>query len=179
MPSQDWEPLLTQRIAKLEELLAQTETTSKSPLHASLDKIHQKISHIVAKGGHIKKLLEKADEVDRLSSAKLLEETTLTSDAKTEIILASGEQLRRTAELLEHMNDFQRFINTDSFKEAAALAPELQRLHQVHAEQEAQSQVASARVTRLLAAYDSLITTVSLKFVEWEDILAQLEGMEK
>ncbi|KAF1540584.1 Dynactin subunit 3, partial [Eudyptula albosignata] len=94
---------------------------------------------------------------------------------KLQFILAEEQVIPSRAALLEQVKNLQPILDSASIQAVPDHAAKLQRLSQIHIQQQEQRQELTDRVKMLLEDYNKMTLLLSKQFVQWNEILTQLE----
>ncbi|KAM9138833.1 dynactin subunit 3-like isoform 2-T2 [Pangshura tecta] len=81
--------------------------------------------------------------------------------------------------LLEQVNNLQPFLDSAHIKAAPDHAAKLQRLAQIHIQQQDQCEAVTENVRVLLEDYNKMTLLLSKQFVQWDEMLTQLEAAKQ
>uniref|UniRef100_A0A671R5A9 Dynactin subunit 3-like n=1 Tax=Sinocyclocheilus anshuiensis TaxID=1608454 RepID=A0A671R5A9_9TELE len=95
---------------------------------------------------------------------------------KLEFILAEEEFLRSQATLLEQVHNLQPLLDSNHIKAVPELTTKVQRLSQIHIQQQDQNEELSAEVKKLFEEYNKMMFLLSKQFSQWDETLRTLEG---
>jgi len=119
---------------------------------------------------------EQQAKIHHLMSYEAEKDMAMSKAAKAELVLASEHSISRLARNLKEVAELEQYVNPKPLEDAAKFAPQLlpiaaatTALKEDHTEQ-------SAQLFALLEQYNSIMTTLSQKFVYWDDILTAAEG---
>ncbi|KAK0678891.1 DCTN3 protein, partial [Pygoscelis papua] len=94
---------------------------------------------------------------------------------KLQFILAEEQVIPSRAALLEQVKNLQPILDSASIQAVPDHAAKLQRLSQIHIQQQEQRQDLTDSVKMLLEDYNKMTLLLSKQFVQWNEILTQLE----
>ncbi|KAL8577282.1 hypothetical protein ACOMHN_062791 [Nucella lapillus] len=103
------------------------------------------------------------------------DELGLSDDAKAEVILAEEDYLRRVAAQLQSIKEQDEMISSEHVKSVPKLSGKLQELSQIHIQQQDETAQVTEETARLIDSYNSVITTLSKMFVQWDAEVTKLE----
>ncbi|KFV40571.1 Dynactin subunit 3, partial [Tyto alba] len=94
---------------------------------------------------------------------------------KLQFILAEEQAIPSRAALLEQVKNLQPILDSTSIQAVPDHAAKLQRLCQIHIQQQEQCHDLTDSVKTLLEVYNKMTLLLSKQFVQWNEILVQLE----
>ncbi|NXF41840.1 DCTN3 protein, partial [Nyctibius bracteatus] len=94
---------------------------------------------------------------------------------KLQFILAEEQVIPSQAALLEQVKNLQPILESASIQAVPDHAAKLQRLSQIHIQQQEQHQDLTDSVKMLLEDYNKMTMRLSKQFVQWNEILTRLE----
>ncbi|XP_010283900.1 PREDICTED: dynactin subunit 3-like [Phaethon lepturus] len=94
---------------------------------------------------------------------------------KLQFILAEDQVIPSRAALLEQVKNLQPILDSASIQAVPDHAAKLQRLSLIHIQQQEQRQELTNSVKMLLEDYNKMTLLLSKQFVQWNEILTQLE----
>ncbi|KFR03229.1 Dynactin subunit 3, partial [Nipponia nippon] len=98
---------------------------------------------------------------------------------KLQFILAEEQVIPSRAALLEQVKNLQPILDSASIQAVPDHAAKLQRLSQIHIQQQDQRQNLADGVKMLLEDYNKITLLLSKQFVQWNEILARLEAAKE
>ncbi|XP_026517095.1 dynactin subunit 3 [Terrapene carolina triunguis] len=98
---------------------------------------------------------------------------------KLQFILAEEQFILSQVALLEQVNNLQPFLDSAHIKAAPDHAAKLQRLAQIHIQQQDQCEAVTENVRVLLEDYNKMTLLLSKQFVQWDEMLTQLEAAKQ
>lgn len=143
-----------------------------------IDTLHATSCHLAAatKGrDKINQIMKRLDEVEKYLDAEYGDSNLLSQSAKLEVILNSEDQIREKAHLLERVEILKHVLNSEHIKAVPAMTDELQKLSQLHLQQEPEAAELTEETKRLIAQYNDIINTLSKQFLTWNEILLKKE----
>ncbi|XP_010073371.1 PREDICTED: dynactin subunit 3 [Pterocles gutturalis] len=98
---------------------------------------------------------------------------------KLQFILAEEQAVPSRAALLEQMRNLQPILDSPSIQAVPDHAAKLQRLSQIHIQQQEQREALTDSVKTLLEDYNKMTLLLSKQFVQWNEILTRLEAAKE
>ncbi|XP_009699323.1 PREDICTED: dynactin subunit 3 [Cariama cristata] len=98
---------------------------------------------------------------------------------KLQFILAEEQVIPSRAALLEQVKNLQPVLDSASIQAVPDHAAKLQRLSQIHIQQQEQCHNLSNSVKTLLEDYNKMTLLLSKQFVQWQGILMRLESAKE
>ncbi|XP_014663631.1 PREDICTED: dynactin subunit 3-like [Priapulus caudatus] len=100
----------------------------------------------------------------------------LPQTAKLEVILDGEDRIRDMVSQLDKLEILKHVLNSEHIKATPALAEKLQNLNQIHLQQQDQGESITEETKQLIDTYNSLTTTISKQFIQWNTILQTHEA---
>ncbi|KFP71086.1 Dynactin subunit 3, partial [Acanthisitta chloris] len=94
---------------------------------------------------------------------------------KLQFILAEEQVIPSRAALLEQVKTLQPILDSASIQAVPDHAAKLQRLSQIHIQQQEKRHDLTDNVKTLLEDYNKMTLLLSKQFVQWNEVLMQLE----
>ncbi|XP_009888056.1 PREDICTED: dynactin subunit 3 [Charadrius vociferus] len=140
-----------------------------------LVKVQVALSNIAGKRERIKILFKKIEDVIKYLDPQYIDRMAVPDAMKLQFILAEEQVIPSRAALLEQVNNLQPILDSTSIQAVPDHAAKLQRLSQIHIQQQEQRQDLTDSVKTLLEDYNKMTLLLSKQFVQWNEILTQLE----
>lgn len=156
-----------------------TKTTQKFSCLERISSMDSRMRNSARNRENIRQAWIRLEEIDKWVGVHLAEKTSLSDEAKADIILAQEDAIAATAEALATVQQLQAFSNASSFADIPQLSTRLQPLIPVHIEQQEKAGQVSEGVSRLLASYNHIINMLSEHFVALEQFVSVLERQDK
>jgi hypothetical protein len=173
---------LEERLRYLERLIVEDSAalpTEQEALVFRVANVQMELTNIIYERKALHEFLDKYEKHEHYLSPSLsplaLERQILTVEAKSEIILASEQDLTRFADETTHIKSLEHVVGGVDLKSLEAALPQLYPLEQTHHDQVALTDHLSRRVSELTNAYNALINTLSEIFIAWDHILSSAE----
>ncbi|KAL9988369.1 hypothetical protein ACROYT_G002806 [Oculina patagonica] len=171
--------VLEKRISELERRALTSEedvlNLKGSSCLATLNNVQKNLDKIGSKYGRIAAVWKRVKELEKFLSPEFLENASLTDDAKADIIIAGENQLRTCAEQLRQVEDLKKDLTTEPLKDLPTWSAKIQPLVELHIQQKEEFTNADERLHNLLTAYNNIINLLSKQFVQWDNMLTQIE----
>ncbi|XP_072715181.1 dynactin subunit 3-like isoform X1 [Ciconia boyciana] len=151
-----------------------------------LVKVQVALSNIAGKRERIKILFKKSErprggglgaveDVIKYLDPQYIDRMAVPDATKLQFILAEEQVIPSQAALLEQVKNLQPILESASIQAVPDHAAKLQRLSQIHIQQQEQHQDLTDSVKTLLEDYNKMTLLLSKQFVQWNEILMQLE----
>uniref|UniRef100_A0A8D0KLY5 Dynactin subunit 3 n=1 Tax=Salvator merianae TaxID=96440 RepID=A0A8D0KLY5_SALMN len=140
-----------------------------------LVKVHVALGNIASKRERIKILFKKIEDVIKYLDPQYIDRMAIPDAMKLQFILAEEQSILAQAALLEQVNGLQQYLDSAHIKAAPDHAVKLQRLSQIHIQQQDQCEAMTENVRLLLEDYNRMTLLLSKQFVQWDEMLTQLE----
>ncbi|XP_005143515.2 dynactin subunit 3 [Melopsittacus undulatus] len=140
-----------------------------------LVKVQVALNNIASKRERIKILFKKIEDVIKYLDPQYIDRMAIPDSIKLQFILAEEQQIPSRAALLEQVKNLQPVLDSTSIQAVPDHAAKLQRLSQIHIQQQEQCHHLTDSVKTLLEDYNKMTLLLSKQFVQWNEILTQLE----
>ncbi|XP_074991552.1 dynactin subunit 3-like isoform X2 [Calonectris borealis] len=140
-----------------------------------LVKVQVALSNIAGKRERIKILFKKIEDVIKYLDPQYIDRMAVPDAMKLQFILAEEQVIPSRAALLEQVKNLQPILESASIQAVPDHASKLQRLSQIHIQQQEQCQDLTNSVKTLLEDYNKMTLLLSKQFVQWNEILTRLE----
>ncbi|NWX67727.1 DCTN3 protein, partial [Alca torda] len=140
-----------------------------------LVKVQVALSNIAGKRERIKILFKKIEDVIKYLDPQYIDRMAVPDAMKLQFILAEEQVIPSQAALLEQVKNLQPVLDSASIQAVPDHAAKLQRLSQIHIQQQEQRQNLTDGVKTLLEDYNKMTLLLSKQFVQWHEILTRLE----
>nr|XP_033791512.1 dynactin subunit 3 [Geotrypetes seraphini] len=144
-----------------------------------LIKLQAALGNIASKRERIKILYKKIEDIIKYLDPQYIDRIAVPDAMKLEFILAEEQFILDQAGLLEKVKSLQPFLDSEHIKAVPGHASKLQTLTQIHIEQQEKSEEITAETKKLLEDYNKMILLLSKQFVQWDEMLAQLEAAKR
>ncbi|CAM2113805.1 dynactin subunit 3 [Caretta caretta] len=145
----------------------------------SLVKVQVALGNIASKRERIKILYKKIEDLIKYLDPQYIDRMAVPDAMKLQFILAEEQFILSQAALLEQVNNLQPFLDSAHIKAAPDHAAKLQRLAQIHIQQQDQCEAVTGNVRVLLEDYNKMTLLLSKQFVQWDEMLTQLEAAKQ
>ncbi|KAM6391690.1 dynactin subunit 3 [Rhynochetos jubatus] len=137
------------------------------------------LSNIAGKRERIKILFKKIEDVIKYLDPQYVDRMAIPDTMKLQFILAEEQVIPSRAALLEQVKNLQPILDSASIQAVPDHAAKLQRLSQIHIQQQEQRQDLTNSIKMLLEDYNKMTLLLSKQFVQWNEILTQLEAAKE
>ncbi|NWU92731.1 DCTN3 protein, partial [Upupa epops] len=144
-----------------------------------LVKVQVALSSIAGKRERIKILFKKIDDVIKYLDPQYIDRMAIPDSMKLQFILAEEHVIPSRAALLEQVKNLQPILDSTSIQAVPDHAAKLQRLSQIHIQQQEQRHGLTDNVKTLLEDYNKMTLLLSKQFVQWNEILTLLEATKE
>ncbi|NXL20367.1 DCTN3 protein, partial [Setophaga kirtlandii] len=131
-----------------------------------LVKVQVALNNIAGKRERIKILFKKIEDVIKYLDPQYIDRMAVPDTMKLQFILAA---------LLEQVKNLQPILDSTSIQAVPDHAAKLQRLSQIHIQQQEKRHDLTDSVKTLLEDYNKMTLLLSKQFVQWNEILTRLE----
>ncbi|XP_051574248.1 dynactin subunit 3-like [Myxocyprinus asiaticus] len=145
----------------------------------SLARISAALANTANKRERVKILHKKIEDLLKYLDPQFPDFIAVPDVMKLEFILAEEEFLRSQAILLEQVHSLQPLLDSNHIKAVPELTTKVQRLSQIHIQQQDQNEELSAEVKRLFEEYNKMMFLLSKQFSQWDETLRKLEGSKE
>ncbi|XP_028408391.1 dynactin subunit 3-like [Dendronephthya gigantea] len=168
--------MLEERIQALEKrIISSNPEKIKTSCADVLAQVNQNMNKITTRYSKVGALWKRLNELQDYLTPEFIEKLTLTDESKADIILASEQQLRTTAEQFQTLEQLKNVPSEATFKDLPEWSSKLQPLVQVNVQQLEEVELLDEEVCELLVTYNNIINSLSRQFQEWENIICELE----
>uniref|UniRef100_A0A8B9FW07 Dynactin subunit 3 n=1 Tax=Amazona collaria TaxID=241587 RepID=A0A8B9FW07_9PSIT len=115
------------------------------------------------------------EDVIKYLDPQYIDRMAIPDTIKLQFILAEEHLIPSRAALLEQVKNLQPILDSTSIQAVPDHAAKLQRLSQIHIQQQEQRHHLTDSVKTLLEDYNKMTLLLSKQFVQWNEILTQLE----
>ncbi|XP_035421784.1 dynactin subunit 3 [Cygnus atratus] len=144
-----------------------------------LVKVQVALSNIAGKRERVKILFKKIEDVIKYLDPQYIDRMAVPDTMKQQFILAEEQVIPSRAALLEQVKNLQPVLDSASIQAVPDHAAKLQRLSQIQMQQQDQCKQFSDGVKMLLEDYNKTTLLLSKQFVQWNEILMQLEAAKE
>ncbi|NXH17651.1 DCTN3 protein, partial [Bucco capensis] len=144
-----------------------------------LVKVQMALSNIAGKRERIKILFKKIEDVIKYLDPQYIDRMAVPDAMKLQFILAEEQVIPSRAALLEQVKNLQPILDGASIQAVPDHAAKLQRLSQIHIQQQEQRHDLTGSVKTLLEDYNKMTLLLSKQFVQWNEILTRLEAAKE
>ncbi|KFZ55858.1 Dynactin subunit 3, partial [Podiceps cristatus] len=140
-----------------------------------LGKVQMALNNVAGKRERIKILFKKIEDVIKYLNPQYIDRVAVPDTMKLQFILAEEQGIPSRAALLEQVKNLQPILDSASIQAVPDHAAKLQRLSQIHIQQQEQCQDLTNSIKMLLEDYNKTTLLLSKQFVQWNEILTRLE----
>ncbi|XP_061469184.1 dynactin subunit 3 [Rhineura floridana] len=144
-----------------------------------LVKVQVALGNIAGKRERVKILFKKIEDVIKYLDPQYIDRMAIPDAMKLQFILAEEQSILAQAALLEQVSSLQPYLDSAHIKAAPDHAAKLQRLSQIHIQQQDQCEAVTENVRLLLEDYNKMTLLLSKQFVQWDEMLTQLEAAKR
>ena len=177
--TEDYVEALKRRVEVLEKKLLPREagppvmslTSAVRELEKKLDALGGK-----EKGGHVKQLWGKIDQLENVLAPEYSQQLKLTEDTKRELLMGQVSQLRQFSERMEEVHHLKDYINSTECQGLEGHEKKLASVAAAHSEQDARVQELARQARELMEGYRQLMLQLSSQCVQWDEVLRKHEA---
>ncbi|KFP53688.1 Dynactin subunit 3, partial [Cathartes aura] len=144
-----------------------------------LVKVQVALSNIAGKRERIKILFKKIEDVIKYLDPQYIDRMAVPDAMKLQFILAEEQVIPSRAALLEQVKNLQPILDSANIQAVPDHAAKLQRLSQIHIQQQEQRHNLTDSIKTLLEDYNKTTLLLSKQFVQWNETLTQLEAAKE
>ncbi|KAJ7335132.1 hypothetical protein JRQ81_013073 [Phrynocephalus forsythii] len=144
-----------------------------------LVKVQVALGNIASKRERVKILFKKMEDIIKYLDPQYIDRMAIPDAMKLQFILAEEQSIMAQAALLEQVNSLQPYLDSAHIKAAPDHAAKLQRLSQIHLQQQDQCEAVTENVRLLLEDYNRMTLLLSKQFVQWDEMLTHLEAAKQ
>ncbi|XP_030048702.1 dynactin subunit 3 [Microcaecilia unicolor] len=170
-------PKIQSRLEEL-EMRVYGDGGSRRKIADELIKIQSALGNTASKRERIKILYKKIEDIIKYLDPQYMDRIVIPDAMKLEFILAEEQFILNQAALLEQAKSLQPFLDSEHIKAVSGHAAKLQTLSQIHIQQQDKSEEITAETKKLLEDYNKTILLLSKQFVQWDEMLTQLEAVK-
>ncbi|KAG5451946.1 Dynactin subunit 3 [Clonorchis sinensis] len=115
----------------------------------------------------ISKMFARLTELQKYADPHFVDDDSMSTKAKVEIILLEKEKLENMAAALENIRQLANVLNHPSFRDLASLRKKLNELNLIYVYQKQRSQQLITASQTLLANYYDLMLATSKLLIQW------------
>ncbi|KAM8793001.1 dynactin subunit 3-like [Eudromia elegans] len=149
------------------------------PVADGLVKVQVALGNVASKRERIKILYKKIEDVIKYLDPQYIDRMAVPDAIKLQFILAEEQFVPSQAALLEQVKNLQPVLDSPCIQAVPDHAAKLQRLSQIHIQQQEQCEALTDAVKMLLEDYNKMTLLLSKQFVQWDETLTQLETAKK
>ncbi|NWR34637.1 DCTN3 protein, partial [Tachuris rubrigastra] len=144
-----------------------------------LVKVQVSLNNIASKRERMKILFKKLDDVIKYLDPQYIDRVAVPDAVKLPFILAEEQAIPERVALLEQVKNLQPTLDSASIQAVPDHAAKLQRLSQIHIQQQEKRHELTDSVKTLLEGYNKMTLLLSKQFVQWNEILTRLEAAKQ
>ncbi|KAI9281068.1 hypothetical protein BY458DRAFT_263513 [Sporodiniella umbellata] len=170
------------RLRHLEYILYGQQHTQSNNIDAvikRMEKLKKELGSIYQNNKPIRYFIEKYDTHSKLlnpnTSTYSLERELLSSDVKSELLLAAQDDLKKFAHEVKQVKSLEHVVSGTEFDVMDGLKPKLATMDVAHMNQTKNLNQLTKQVSDLMERYNKTVNTVSEIFIAWDNILTSME----
>ncbi|XP_074052665.1 dynactin subunit 3 isoform X1 [Macrotis lagotis] len=144
-----------------------------------LVKVQVALGNISNKRERVKVLYKKIEDLIKYLDPEYIDRITVPNAAKLQFILAEEQFILSQVALLEQVEALAPLLDSSHIKAVPKHAARLQALSQIHIQQQDQCEEVSEATKILLEEYNKMTILLSKQFVQWDELLSQLEAAKQ
>lgn len=144
-----------------------------------LVKVQVALGNIASKRERVKILYKKIEDLIKYLDPEYIDRIAIPEASKLQFILAEEQFILSQVALLEQVNALVPMLDSASIKAVPEHAARLQRLAQIHIQQQDQCMEITEESKALLEEYNKTTMLLSKQFVQWDELLCQLEAAKQ
>ncbi|XP_060540389.1 dynactin subunit 3 [Pantherophis guttatus] len=144
-----------------------------------LGKVQGALGNIASKRERVKILFKKIEDILKYLDPQYIDRMAVPDAMKLQFILAEEQSIMAQAALLEQVKSLQPYLDSAHIKASSDHATKLQRLSQIHLQQQDQCEAVTENIRLLLENYNKMTLLLSKQFVQWDEMLTQLEAAKQ
>lgn len=144
-----------------------------------LVKVQVALGNIASKRERVKILYKKIEDLIKYLDPEYIDRIAIPEASKLQFILAEEQFILSQVALLEQVNTLVPMLDSASIKAVPEHAARLQRLAQIHIQQQDQCVEITEESKALLEEYNKTTMLLSKQFVQWDELLCQLEAAKQ
>jgi len=118
-------------------------------------------------------LLKKFPQIRSLADKE--DGSSVTPDVQYALLMGAEETLREQQKLLQQIQEYEKFINTESFHMNESLDKKVAPLQLMIFDNVQNTLTQNASIESMISRYNEIINLLSEKFVYWDQLLASWE----
>ncbi|KAM9329915.1 dynactin subunit 3 [Gastrophryne carolinensis] len=170
---------LRERLEELERRLYGESGAPARKMADGLVKVQVGLSNLAGKRERVKILYKKIEDLIKYLDPHYMDRVAVPDAMKLEFILAEEQYILAQAALLEQLHTLQPLLDSEHIKAVPAQASRLQKMSQIHIQQQDQCEELTAETKKLLEDYNKMILLLSKQFVMWDETLSKLEAAKQ
>ncbi|XP_045323635.1 dynactin subunit 3 isoform X5 [Leopardus geoffroyi] len=148
-----------------------------------LVKVQVALGNIASKRERVKILYKKIEDLIKYLDPEYIDRIAIPDASKLQFILAEEQFILSQIALLEQVEALVPMLDSAHIKGTSLAVPEhatrLQRLAQIHIQQQDQCVEITEESKALLEEYNKTTILLSKQFVQWDELLCQLEAAKQ
>ncbi|KAL8204204.1 UNVERIFIED_CONTAM: Dynactin subunit 3 [Gekko kuhli] len=137
------------------------------------------LGNIASKRERVKILYKKIEDIIKYLDPQYIDRMAVPDAMKLQFILAEEPSILAQVALLEQVDSLKPYLDSAHIKAAPDHAARLQRLSQIHIQQQDQCQAVTQNIRLLLEDYNRMTLLLSKQFVQWDEMLTQMEAAKQ
>ncbi|XP_035937279.1 dynactin subunit 3 isoform X1 [Halichoerus grypus] len=144
-----------------------------------LVKVQVALGNIASKRERVKILYKKIEDLIKYLDPEYIDRIAIPDASKLQFILAEEQFILSQIALLEQVEALVPMLDSAHIKAVPEHAARLQRLAQIHIQQQDQCVEITEESKALLEEYNKTTMLLSKQFVQWDELLCQLEAAKQ
>ncbi|XP_023059063.1 dynactin subunit 3 isoform X1 [Piliocolobus tephrosceles] len=144
-----------------------------------LVKVQVALGNIASKRERVKILYKKIEDLIKYLDPEYIDRIAIPDASKLQFILAEEQFILSQVALLEQVNALVPMLDSAHIKAVPEHAARLQHLAQIHIQQQDQCMEITEESKALLEEYNKTTMLLSKQFVQWDELLCQLEAAKQ
>ncbi|KAG1463676.1 hypothetical protein G6F56_005233 [Rhizopus delemar] len=170
------------RLRHLEYILygqQQSQSKSHDAVIKRMELLKKELGSIYHNNKPIRCFIENYDTYSKLlnpnTSTYSLERELLSTDVKSELLLAAQDDLKKFAHEVKQVKSLEHVVSGTEFNVVDELKPKLATMDISHVDQTKQLNRLTGEISDLMERYNKTVNTVSEIFIAWDNILTSIE----
>ncbi|CAF1109129.1 unnamed protein product [Rotaria sordida] len=120
------------RLKRLENFIGKSDKLDKKRINETINDLNEHVFRHASNNNNAKALLNKADEINHLTSSEFQRHLLADRATKLELILADEERIREITQTLSEIDTLARVLDGEHFQEIPKLSTSLNKLLVTH-----------------------------------------------
>nr|XP_040141891.1 dynactin subunit 3 isoform X1 [Ictidomys tridecemlineatus] len=144
-----------------------------------LVKVQVALGNIASKRERVKILYKKIEDLIKYLDPEYIDRIAIPDATKLQFILAEEQFILSQVALLEQVDNLVPMLDSAPIKAVPEHAARLQHLAQIHIQQQDKCVEITEESKALLEEYNKITMLLSKQFVQWDELLCQLEAAKQ